>query len=179
MMPEEMDLVQAVAAATGDDGVVAAGRFRPVGFLGNYFVGFLVGNAIGSAALGGGSGVVGGALDDVGSIGGAALGAEAGLARAAEKGGGLEFLVGVSPTHVHVTAPLAIGDDDTAYRVVHSFDRSKLEVSVKARVTNRRLVLTDVEDETHIELEGVRLPGNHVSEVVHALVIDGHGGNGE
>ena len=30
-MPEETDLMQAIAAATSDDGVVAAGRFRPVG----------------------------------------------------------------------------------------------------------------------------------------------------
>ena len=173
-MPEESTMIDAVTAATSDTAVTAAGRFRPVGFVGDYFTGFFVGNFVGSALMGGRSGPVGAAMSDVGSIGGAAVGGTAGMARAAEKGGGIEFIVGVSPTHVHVVAPILVGDDDTEYRVVHDFDREHLEVSVKARATTRRLVLQATDDDARIELEGVRLPGNHVSDVVHTLVIHGH-----
>ena len=58
--------------------------------------------------------------------------------------------------------------------LVHDFDREHLEASVKARAATRRLVLQAIDDDARIELEGVRLPGNHVSDVVHTLVIHGH-----
>lgn len=173
-MPDESTMIETVASATGDPAITAAGRFRPVGFVGDYFVGFFVGNAVGSAVLGGGSGPGGALMGDVGSLGGAAVGGTAGMAHAAHKGGGIEFIVGVSPTHVHVIAPLQAGDDDTEYRLVHDFDREHLEASVKARATTRRLILQATDDDARIELEGVRLPGNHVSDVVHSLVIYGH-----
>ena len=175
-VPGESVMINDVVATTGDEAVMAAGRFRPVGFLGQYFMGFLAGNVLGSAVLGGGSGVVGGAMSDVGSIGGAALGGTAGMAHAAAEGGGIEFVVGVSPTRVHVIAPVAVGGEDTEYRLVHSFDRDHLEVSVKARATNRRLILEATDDDARMELEGVRLPGNHVSDVAHAVLIHGHDG---
>lgn len=158
-MPDESTMIDAVVDATGDSEVAAAGRFRPVGFVGHYFVGFLLGNAVGSAVMGGGPGPAGAAMSDVGAVGGAALGGTAGMARAASEGGGIEFVVGASPRHVHVVAPLTVGADDTEYRVVHSFDRDRLEVSVKARAASRRLVLEASDEDSRIELEGVRLPG--------------------
>lgn len=157
-MPELDDMIAAVEAATNDEAVTAAGRFRPVGFVGKYFIGFFLGNAVG--------GVVG---SDVGVVG-AGVGGTAGLAYAGAKGGGFEFIVGVSPTHVHVVAPT----DGGGYSKVHSFDRSHLEISAKSRAATRRLVLEDTDDDARIELEGVRLPGNHVSDVLHALVLRDH-----
>lgn len=157
-------MIAGAKSATGDDDIVVAGVFLPRGFVGRTVVGSSIGGSFGDA--------VGGAIA---RAAGAAAGAAGGMASTSD-GGGVRLIVAVSPTHVHVLHPKGLGGTRREdLELVHTFDRATLDVQVKARVTVRILVLEDREHDQRIELEGSRAFFKHANDVIHALVIDGHG----
>lgn len=156
-------MIAGARAATGDERIAVAGVFLPRGFVGRTVVGSSIGGSFGSALAG-----------EVGTAVGSAMGAAGGMASTKEQGPRL--IVGVSPTHAYVLHPRGLGGTRREeLELVHSFDRSRLHVEVKARVTIRILVLEDTGDDARIELEGSRAFFKHANDVIHALVIDGHG----
>ena len=158
---KEAHMVEAVQEALGrlgiDNEVVAAGMFFPRGHTGAMFAGGLVGGGIGDA--------LGGAAGDVGVVAGAMSGQ-----RASDAASGLpeRMLVAVSAATVygfdthreHEREPT-----DLLFRL----PRSRLEVRVHPRVNVRVVELIDGTSSSRVELEGERLPGFHVSDVIDAL----------
>jgi hypothetical protein len=59
-------------------------------------------------------------------------------------------------------------------KVLHTFDRATLEVTAKARVTVRILILEDLKTGAKFEFEGNRIGWSHSKEVVKALVASDH-----
>jgi hypothetical protein len=158
---KETHMVEAVQEALGrlgiDDEVVAAGMFFPRGHSGAMFAGGLVGGGIGDA--------LGGAASDVGVVAGAISGQ-----RASDAASGLpeRMLVAVSAATVY-------GFDTHRERereptdLLFRLPRSRLEVRVHPRVNVRVVELIDETSSSRVELEGERLPGFHVSDVIDAL----------
>jgi hypothetical protein len=56
-----------------------------------------------------------------------------------------------------------------AGKLVFRVDRSGLDVNVHQRVNVRVLELIHPDTGSKIELEGLRLPGQHAGDVIHAL----------
>lgn len=164
------DTLAGVAAeATGDQGIFAAGIFETKGAALKRGAGAGLGS-LGGDALGGDLG---------GAIGGVA-GAVGGIAASA-KDGALEFLVAVGPSNVYVFVPTSTsplmqqtrirhGD----IRLTHTLNRATLEVTAKAHMAVRTLVLEDHATGDRAELEGRRLGWTHSKEVVKALVAADH-----
>jgi hypothetical protein len=153
-----LDEVQDALGRLGiEDDLVAAGLFFPRGHSGGAFVGGLVGGGIGD--------VLGGVAGDVGVVAGAIGGRDA-----ADAASGLpeRMMVAVSGTAVY-------GFDTHRERhreptgLIFQIPRSRLEVRVHPRVNVRVVELIDESTSSKVELEGQRLPGFHVSEVIDAL----------
>jgi hypothetical protein len=162
-MTAEQHLVEGARTATGDNSIEVAGLFQPRGMLGRTILGSLAGGGVGD--------MVGG---EVGQLVGTAAGAVAGR-RSGAIGAELRYVVAVSPAAVYVLAPVGSeGARREDLSLVHTFDRSRLEVHVKARVNVRILALEDTEDGSRMELEGSRIAvSTHTDDVFHALVL-GH-----
>lgn len=134
-----------------DDEVKAAGIFFPRGHTGGAFVGGLLGDD-----LAGSVGMAGGVL-----AGQHAADARSGLPE--------RMLFGVSETMVY---GFDTSREDHARRpteMIFRLQRASLEVKVHQRVNVRVVELIDRESGAKIELEGQRLPGFGVSDVLHAL----------
>lgn len=161
-MPSTHHLLDGARRATRDDDVAVAGIFLPRGFVGRSVLGSFLGSAAGAMA------------DSAGQTMGATLGAATGMATVSD--GGIRFIVAVSPHRVYVLHPEGFGGTRKGQlELLHTFDRSCLHVEVKARATVRILVLEDAEEGSRIELEGSLAHFKHANDVIHALVIDGHG----
>lgn len=150
--------LQAALARLGiEDDLVAAAIFLPRGHFGGAFAGGLVGGDIGDKA--------GGLAGGVGMAGGVLAGQ-----RAADARSGLpeRMLVGVSAGAVY-------GFDTHRERereptdLVFQIPRSRLDVRVHQRVNVRVVELIDETTGSKVELEGPRMPGFHVSDVLDAL----------
>lgn len=163
-MASEEHLVNGARKATGDDDIAVAGIFLPRGFVGRTVLGASLGGTVGGNLLG-----------QIGEAVGGAAGAAGGMASAGREHG-VRLIVAVSPRHVHVLHPEGLGGTSAErLSLIHTFDRTRLQVEVKARVTIRILVLEDTDSDSRIELEGSRAYFKHANDVIHALVIDGHG----
>jgi len=157
-------LVAGATRETGDSEITVAGVFLPRGFVGRSIIGSSIGGILGDS--------VGGA---VGQAIGSTAGSVGGMASAAD-GEGVRLIVAVSPTHVYVLHPRGLtGMRHEDLEILYAFDRLTLDVQVKARVSIRILVLEDRQHDQRIEVEGSRSWLRHANEVIHALVIDGHG----
>jgi hypothetical protein len=140
-----------------DDELRAAGLFFPRGHSGAAFAGGLLGGEVGGA--------LGGVAGDVGVVAGA-LGGQ----HAADAASSLpeRMLVAVSDTTVY-------GFDTHRERhreptdLIFRLPRSQLEVRVHPRVNVRVVELIDQATGSRVELEGQRLPGFNVSQVIDAL----------
>ena len=140
-----------------DDDVAAASIFFPRGHFGGAFAGGMVGGDVGDSfgSLAGGAGMAAGVL-----AGQRAADARSGLPE--------RMLVGVSLGAVY-------GFDTHRERereptdLVFQLPRSRIEVKVHQRVNVRVVELVDRESGAKVELEGPRMPGFHVSEVIEAL----------
>ena len=140
-----------------EDRVVAGAMFFPRGHFGGAFTGGMIGGGIGDQ--------IGGLVGGIGTAGGVIAGQ-----RAADAASGLpeRMLVGVSATTVygfdthreHEREPT-----DLIFRI----PRSQLDVRVHQRVNVRVLELIDTESGAKVELEGARMPGFHVGDVLDAL----------
>ena len=153
-----LDAVQdALARAGVEDELVAAGLFFPRGHSGGAFVGGLIGGGIGDA--------LGGVAGDVGMVAGAIGGQDAADAASALPE---RMMVAVSAATVY-------GFDTHRERereptdLIFQIPRSRLEVRVHPRVNVRVVELIDESTGSRVELEGQRLPGFHVSQVIDAL----------
>jgi hypothetical protein len=153
-----LDAVQDALARTGiEDDLVAAGLFIPRGHTGGAFAGGLIGRGVGDA--------LGGMAGDVGVVAGAIGGRHAADAAASLPE---RMLVAVSAT-------AGYGFDTHRERereqtdLIFQIPRSRLEVRVHPRVNVRVVELIDDTTDSRVELEGTRLPGFHVSEVIDAL----------
>jgi hypothetical protein len=153
-----LDAVQEALARTGiEDELVAVGLFFPRGHTGGAFAGGLLGGGVGDA--------LGGVAGDVGVVAGAIGGQHAADAAASLPE---RMLVGVSATAVY-------GFDTHRERqrepteLIFQLPRSRLDVRVHPRVNVRVVELIDETTGSKVELEGQRLPGFHVSEVIDAL----------
>jgi hypothetical protein len=145
-----VDEVQGALTRLGvDDDVLAAGLFFPRGHTGGAFVG----------------GLLGGDAGDVGMAAGLIAGQHVADARS-----GLpeRMLVGVSATTVYgFDTHRDHGREPT--ELIFRLPRSRLDVRVHQRVNVRVLELIDETTGSKVELEGSRLPGFHMSEVLDAL----------
>ncbi len=155
--------------ATGDS-ITAAGIFEARGAVGKTMLGAVIGSFAGDA--------VGG---DIGDSVGSVLGAAGGMA-ASGREGIYQFCVAVSPTKVYVLIPTggrtpggqAHEIRKGELKVLHTFDRATLEVTAKARVTVRILILEDLKTGAKFEFEGNRIGWSHSKEVVKTLVASDH-----
>ena len=89
---------------------------------------------------------------------------------ASDSGSGLPpfMLLGVSATQVYGFAGRSRREEPTD--LVFQVPREGLTVKVHARVNVRILELIDEATDSHIELEGNRIPVTHSKDVIHALV---------
>lgn len=158
---KEGELVQAVQAAVTrlgvDDEIRAAGIFEPRGHSGSMFAGGLVGGSIGDD--------LGGNL--AGSIGTVGGGLAAQKAHDAASGLPEWMYVGVSDDTVWGFA--ADRPQHQATDLVFRVARADLTVEVHGRINVRVVELVHADSGSRVELEGSRLPGQHVGDVIHAL----------
>jgi hypothetical protein len=154
----EKEMVQSVQTAVTrlgtDDEIRAAGLFEPRGHSGSLFAGGMIGGDIGGDLGGGAIGTVGGGL-------------AAQHVHDAASGLPQSMLVGVSDSNVYGFEKHR-GHHEAA-RFVFRVDREGLDVKVHQRVNVRVLELIHTDTGARIELEGSRLPGQHVGDVIHAL----------
>jgi hypothetical protein len=153
-----VDKVSDALARRGiQDRIVAAAMFFPRGHFGGAFAGGLIGGDLGERVSG-----LSGALGTV-------AGAEAGRA-AADGASGLpeRMLVGVSDTNVYGFATRREREREPT-ELVFRLPRSQLQVRVHQRLNVRVVELHDRATGARVELEGARMPGFHVRDVLHAL----------
>ncbi len=160
-MSEEamVEIIQQALRDRGiEDEVVAAGQFMPRGRTGKAFLGGFIGSEVGGD-LGG----------NLGSAVGLAAGYMAGQ-HSSDSASGLPpyMLLGVSATQVYGFAGRSRREEPTD--LVFQVPREGLTVKVHARVNVRILELIDEATDSHIELEGNRIPVTHSKDVIHALV---------
>jgi hypothetical protein len=154
---EMVDLLNEALKDSGiDDEIVAAGQFEPRGTSGGTFAGGMVGGEVGD--------LVGGVGEAIGVVGGAIAGqhevaSESGLPR--------HMLVGASESTVYGWAMTSRSNPPGA--MVFRVPRSALTVNVHQRVNVRVLELIDEENDSHIELEGSRIPITHSKDLIEAL----------
>jgi hypothetical protein len=157
----ERELVQAVQSAVVrlgvDDEISAAGIFEPRGHSGSMFAGGMVGGDLGDDLGGGLAGAVG-------TVGG---GLAAQKAHDAASGLPEWMYVGVSKGAVYGFA--ADRAHHQAVDLVFKVDRDGLDVKVHQRINVRVLELIHTDTGSRIELEGLRFPGQHAGDVIHAL----------
>jgi hypothetical protein len=149
-----VDKVSAALARRGiQDEIVAAAMFFPRGHFGGAFGGGLIGGDLGDRM----SGLAGG------------LGAAAGQ-HANDGASGLpeRMLVGVSATTVYGFGTRREREHEPT-DLVFRLPRSQLDVRVHERVNVRVVELFERTTGARIELEGARMPGFHVGDVLHAL----------
>jgi hypothetical protein len=157
----EREMVQAVQTAVVrlglEDEIRAAGLFEPRGHSGSMFAGGLVGGDIGDD-LGGGL------IGAVGTVGG---GLAAQKAHDAASGLPEWMYVGVSDSTVYgFAADRALHE---AGELVFKVEREGLGVKVHQRINVRVLELVHTDTGSKVELEGLRFPGQHAGDVIHAL----------
>lgn len=133
-----------------DDEVLAAGLFFPRGHMGGAFIGGMLGDEVGGSL-----GMAGGVL-----AGQHAADARSGLPE--------RMLVGVSPTMIYGFDTVRDHERQPT-EMVFRLQRPGLEVKVHQRVNVRVVELIDRESGAKVELEGQRIPGLGVSDVLHAL----------
>ena len=155
---DETEMVQSVQAAVtklgADDEIRAAGLFEPRGHSGSMFAGGLIGGDIGDDVGAGGIGTVGGAL-------------AAQHIHDAASGLPESMLVGVSDSTIYGFEKHR--GHHEAGRIVFRVDRAELDVKVHQRINVRVLELIHSGTGSRVELEGLRFPGQHAIEVIHAL----------
>jgi hypothetical protein len=151
-------VTDALARGGIQDEIIAAALFFPRGHFGGAFGGGLIGGDLGDR--------VGGLAGGIGAAGGALAGQ-----RANDGASGLpdRMLVGVSTTAVYVFGTRRNGGEREPTELVFRLPRSQLEVRVQQRVNVRVVELFDRASGARVELEGARLPGFHVGDVLHAL----------
>jgi hypothetical protein len=153
-----VDKVGAALARRGiHDEIVAAALFFPRGHFGGAFAGGLIGGDLGDR--------VGGLAGGLGTVGGAAAGR-----KAADEASGLpeRMLVGVSATSVYGFGTRREREREPT-ELVFRLPRSQLDVRVHQRVNVRVVELFDRATGARVELEGARMPGFHVGDVLSAL----------
>jgi hypothetical protein len=153
-----VDKVSAALASRGiNDEVVAAAMFFPRGHFGGAFAGGLIGGDLGDR--------VGGLAGGLGTVGGAAAGRSA-----ADAASGMpeRMLVGVSATSVYGFGTRREREREPT-ELVFRLPRSQLDVRVHQRVNVRVVELFDRATGARVELEGARMPGFHVGDVLDAL----------
>jgi hypothetical protein len=142
-----VDMVRDALARRGiQDEIVAAAMFFPRGHSG--------------------AGLIGGDLGD--RMSGLADGLGALVSQSADDGGP-RLLVGVSARSVYGFATRERERDREATELVFRLPRSELEVRVHQRLNVRVVELFDRTTGARVELEGARMPGFHVGDVLHAL----------
>jgi hypothetical protein len=151
-------VTDALARRGIQDEIVAAAMFFPRGHFGGAFGGGLIGGDLGDRM----SGLAGG----IGAAGGALAGQ-----RASDAASGLpdRMLVGVSATHVYGFGTRRSDGEREPTDLVFHLPRSDLDVRVHERVNVRVVELYDRATGARVELEGARMPGFHVGDVLHAL----------
>lgn len=154
-------MVQAAQAAVvrlgvGDE-IRAAGLFEPRGHSGSMFAGGMIGGDIGDDL---GGGLVGAAA----TVGG---GLAAQKAHDAASGLPEWMYVGVSDGSVY--GFVADRAHHEAGDLVFKVDREGLGVKVHQRINVRVLELIHADTDSRVELEGIRLPGQHAGDVINAL----------
>jgi hypothetical protein len=137
------------------DRIVAAAMFFPRGHFGGAFGGGLIGGDLGERVSG-----LSGAL---GTVGGAEAPAANGASGLPER-----MLVGVSDSSVYGFGTRPERERDPT-DLVFQLPRSQLDVRVQRRVGVRVVELHDRATGARVELEGARMPGFHVRDVLHAL----------
>ena len=153
-----VDKVSDALARRGiQDEIVAAAMFFPRGHFGGAFAGGLIGGDLGDR--------VGGLTDGIGTAGGALAGQHA-----ADATSGLpeRMLVGVSRTSVYGFGTRREREREPT-DLVFRLPRSQLDVRVHQRFNVRVVELVDRTTGARVELEGARMPGFHVGDVLHAL----------
>ncbi len=157
----EREMAQAVQSALVrlgvDDEINAAGLFEPRGHSGSMFAGGVIGGDIGDDLGGGLAGAVG-------TVGG---GLAAQKAHDAASGLPEWMYVGVSDGTVYGFA--ADRAHHEAGDLVFRVDREGLDVEVHQRINVRVLELVHSDSGSRVELEGLRFPGQHAGDVIHAL----------
>ena len=145
---------EALAAAGIEDTVTAAGEFEPRGHSGAGFAGGLIGGDVGDA--------IGGVAGGIGTVGGYMAGTWA-----HDEATGLpeRMVVGVSDTAVYGFA----GNRAHPKALVFRLPREGLEAKVHQRVNVRVLELIDAESGSRLELEGMRQPITHSTDVIQEL----------
>jgi hypothetical protein len=136
------------------DEIVAAAMFFPHAHMGGAFADGMIGGDLGErvGGLSGGAGTVSGAL--------AAADGTSGLPE--------RMLVGVSATTVYGFGTRREREHEPT-DLVFRLARSRLEVRVHQRVNIRVVELIDRANGARVELEGARMPGFHVRDVLSAL----------
>jgi hypothetical protein len=153
-----VDKLQAALARLGiEDDITAGAMFLPRGHFGGAFAGGMIGGDLGDR--------VGGLAGGIGTAGGVIAGQ-----RAADAASGLpeRMLVGVSPTTVYGFDTHREHEREPT-DLIFQLPRSQLDVKVHQRVNVRVVELIDTATGAKVELEGARMPGFHVGDVLDAL----------
>ena len=153
-----VDKVRDALARRGiQDEIVAAAMFFPRGHFGGAFAGGMIGGDLGER--------MGGLAGGIGTAGGALAGQHAN-----DSASGLpeRMLVGVSSTSVYGFGTRREREREPT-DLVFRLPRSQLEVRVQQRVNVRVVELIDKANGARVELEGARMPGFHVGDVLSAL----------
>jgi hypothetical protein len=159
-MKEErmVEKVQDALARLGiDDRLEAVAMFFPRGHFGGAFAGGMIGGDIGDSfgSLAGGVGIASGAL-----AGQHAADARSGLPERMLVGVSAATVYGFDTHREHEREPT-----DLLFRL----PRSGLDVKVHQRVNVRVVELVHTDTGSKVELEGPRMPGFNVSDVIDAL----------
>jgi hypothetical protein len=153
-----VDKLQAAVTRLGiEDDVVAGALFFPRGHFGGAFAGGLIGGDVGDR--------FGGLAGSIGTAGGALAGQ-----RAADVASGLpeRMFVAVSATTVYGFDSHREHEREPT-DLIFQLPRAELDVRVHQRVNVRVVELIHTATGSKVELEGARMPGFHVGDVLEAL----------
>ncbi|MGZ8565716.1 MAG: hypothetical protein ACXWXS_01545 [Actinomycetota bacterium] len=156
-MSDEKLVETAREALGGTEEVLAAGIFHPRG---------TTGGRVGATAAGFSTDNI------VGEVAGVAAGAMAGHVAAEARDVPLRTILAVTPTHVDAFVAEADGVHWKAGERFATFDRTKIQATVHARVNVHTLTIVDPETGRTYEWEGNRIGPDHANAVIHAMEVD-------
>lgn len=153
-MSDEKLIESATQAIGGEEQVLAAGLFHPRGRMGG---------VVGSTAAGLSTDNI------VGEVAGVAAAAMAGHATAELRDVPDHTMLAVTPTRLYAFVAKADGVHWRPAEAFATFDRSKIKVTVHARVNVHTLSIEDPDSGRTYEWEGNRIGPDHANAVIDAL----------
>lgn len=155
-------MVDLAREATSDEEIFVAGDFQPKGMVWKRAAGAAAGSLVGGAATDG---------NTWGQAAGTAGGLALGTLAASGKGVPPVCVLAASPTKLYMLAT-SHGQGMLLAKhleLLEVFDRSKLSVTLKNRVSTRTAIIEDETTGARIEVEGLKLGFHHMNDLLNLL----------